>query len=82
MPWLSRNVARVNNDILLKKDLIEGQREKQRYDYSDLLELPWFYKRWQRRTKSQFDSEAKEYAKTKPVVFGAPYWPNMKSTDL
>eukprot|EP01083_Nonionella_stella_P121051 363474_1 len=72
----------VNNDIVLKESLVSGNREKERYIFDDLMVLPFYYRRWRDRTKPERDQNAKDLAKEGVIVYGAPYWNGIKSSDL
>ena len=78
----SRPQMIVNNDITLKESLISGNREKDRYIFDDLMDLPTYYRRWRDRTKPERDQKARDLAKEGVIVYGAPYWNGIKSTDL
>merc|ERR1712154_310011 len=72
----------VNNDITLKKSLISGNREKDRYIFDNITKLPVYYKRLRDRRKPERDQAAKDLAEQGVVVYGAPYWNGIKSADL
>ena len=72
----------VNNDITLKESLISGNREKDRYIFDNITDLPKYYRRWRDRTKPERDQAAKDIADKGVIVYGAPYWNGIKSTDL
>lgn len=69
-------------DITLKEKILKGEREKDKYNYDDIIELPFYYKRWRDRTKEERDEEARVQAEQNPIVYGAPYWKGIKSSDL
>ncbi len=71
-----------NNDITLKQSLISGNREKERYNLDAITVLPKYYRRWRDRVKPELDQRAHDIAKQKPIVYGAPYWNGIKSSDL
>ena len=72
----------VNNDITLKESLISGNREKDRYIFDNITDLRRYYRRWRDRTKPERDQAAKDIADKGVIVYGAPYWNGIKSTDL
>lgn len=72
----------VNNDITLKESLISGNREKDRYIFDNITKLPKYYRRWRDRTKPERDQAAKDLADKGCIVYGAPYWNGIKSSDL
>lgn len=72
----------INNDITLKESLVSGNREKDRYIFDNITDLPFYYIRWRDRTKPERDQAAKDMAREGVIVYGAPYWNGIKSSDL
>mmetsp|Transcript_20412 Transcript_20412/g.32443 ORF Transcript_20412/g.32443 Transcript_20412/m.32443 type:complete len:176 (-) Transcript_20412:385-912(-) len=72
----------IGDDITLKQSLVTGDRERDRYIFDNITKLPGYYKRWRDRTKPQRDENAREMAENGIIVYGAPYWNGIKSSDL
>mmetsp|Transcript_11558 Transcript_11558/g.17494 ORF Transcript_11558/g.17494 Transcript_11558/m.17494 type:complete len:176 (+) Transcript_11558:35-562(+) len=72
----------VNNDITLKQSLVTGKREKERYIFDNIMQLPGYYTRWRDRTRDERDAHLKTMADKGIIVYGTPYWNGIKSNDL